>query len=116
MAKKILWVSHRHPHPREIDALREMYGGNVVVERETRPFDDARQIAQRFREGRYDDMVIVAQPFVIAVLCYEGIRMLWSASVEENEESRIDFRGARGQGFRFVRFRRIKRIAVEFEN
>ena len=25
-------------------------------------------------------------------------------------------RGARGQGYRFVRFRRIKRVALEFED
>lgn len=116
MAKKILWVSRHRPHPRQIDALREMYGRDAVVEQEARPFDDARQIARRFREGRYNDMVIIAPLSVIAVLCNEGIKMLWSEAVEENEEPKIEFRGARGQGFRFVRFRRIKRVALEFED
>ena len=32
------------------------------------------------------------------------------------DPSKIEFRGARGQGFRFVRFRRIKRVALEFED
>ncbi|MFH1233743.1 MAG: hypothetical protein V1649_03810 [Patescibacteria group bacterium] len=61
-------------------------------------------------------MVIVAPLSVIQVLCNEGIRMLWSEAVEENDAFKIEFRGARGQGYRFVRFRRIKRVALEFED
>lgn len=116
MAKKILWMSRHEPHRRQIETLRNTYGGNTIVEQESRPFDDARQIAKRFREGGYDDMVIVAPLSVIQVLCNEGIRMLWSEAVEENDPSQIEFRGARGQGYRFVRFRRIKRVAIEFED
>jgi hypothetical protein len=61
-------------------------------------------------------MVIVALLSVIAVLCNEGIRMLWSEAIEENDPAKIEFRGARGQGYRFVRFRRIKRVDLEFED
>lgn len=114
--KKILWMSRHKPHPRQIETLREMYGNDAVVEQEARPFDDARQVARRFKEGGYDDMVIVAPLSVTAVLCNEGIKMLWSEAVEENDPAKIEFRGARGQGFRFVRFRRIKRVALEFED
>ena len=116
MGKKILWMSRHEPHRRQIETLRNTYGGDTIVEQESRPFDDARQIAKRFREGNYDDMVIVAPLSVIQVLCNEGIRMLWSEAVEENDPSKVEFRGARGQGFRFVRFRRIKRVALEFED
>jgi predicted nucleic acid-binding protein len=116
MGKKILWMSRHEPHRRQIETLRNTYGGDTVVEQESRPFDDALQIAKRYREGHYDDMVIVAPLSVIQVLCNEGIRMLWSEAVEENDPSKVEFRGARGQGFRFVRFRRIKRVALEFED
>ena len=114
--KRILWMSCHKPHPRQIETLRQMYGSDTIVEQEARPFDDARQIAKRFRESDYDDMVIVAPLSVITVLCTEGIKMLWSEAVEENDPAKIEFRGARGQGFRFVRFRRIKRVTLEFED
>lgn len=114
--KKVLWMSRHTPHPRQLEVLREMYGQDTEVEQEARPFDDARQIARRFREGGYDDMVIVAPLSVIAVLCQEGIRPLWSEAAEENDPARVEFRGARGQGFRFVRFRRIKQVRLEFED
>jgi len=114
--KKVLWMSRHKPHPRQIETLREMYGKDAIVEQESRPFDDARVVARRFREGDYDDMVIVAPLSVIAVLCNEGIKMLWSEAVEENDLVRIVFHGARGQGYRFVRFRRIKCVTLEFED
>ena len=114
--KKILWMSRHEPHPRQIEALRDMYGADAVVEQEARPFDDARWIARRYREGGFDDMVVVAPLSVIAVLCQEGIKPLQAEAVEENNPAQIEFRGARGQGFRFIRFRRIKRLALEFED
>lgn len=116
MVKKVLWMSRHAPHSRQVEALREMFGKDTVIDQEARPFDDARQIAKRFREGGYDDMVIVAPLSVIAVLCNEGIKMLWSEAVEENDQTKVEFRGARAQGFRFIRFRRIKRVALEFED
>jgi len=93
-----------------------MYGQDTVIDREVNAFDDARQIAEKFRNDGYDDMVIVAPLSVIQVLCNEGVKMLWSEATEENDPKRIEFYGARGQGFRFVRFRRIKRVIVEFED
>lgn len=61
-------------------------------------------------------MVIMTPLSVIQVLCNEGISMLCSEAIEENDPSKIEFRGARGQGYRFVRFRRIKRIALKLED
>ena len=116
MAKRILWMSRHAPHRNQVEMLRNTYGGDTIVEQESRPFDDARQVAKRYRDGNYDDMVIVAPLSVIQVLCNEGISMLWSEAVEENDPSKVEFRGARGQGYRFVRFRRIKRVALEFED
>jgi len=116
MPRKILWVSRHRPHQRQLDVLREMYGQDTVIDREINAFDDARQIAKRFQANGYDDMVIVAPLSVIQVLCNEGVRMLWSEAAEENDPAKIEFHGARGQGFRFVRFRRIKRVAIEFED
>src|SRR5271155_3726810 len=114
--KKILWVSRHTPHRRQIETLRNTYGGDTVVEQESKPFYDARQIVKRFREGKYDEMVIGAPLSVIAVICTEDINPLYPEAVEENDPAKIELRGARGQGFRFVRFRRIKRVAIEFED
>jgi hypothetical protein len=93
-----------------------MFGEEVTVEQEARPFDDARQIVRRYRSSGYDDMVVVAPLSVISVLCQEGVRPLWSEATEENDPQRVEFRGTRGQGYRFNRFRRIKEVRIVFED
>ncbi len=116
MPKRVLWMSRHRPVERQLQALHAMFGADTVVEVEPRPFDDARQIARRYEEGGFHDLVVVAPLSVLAVLCAEGLKPLWSQMVEENDPKRIEVRGARGQGFRFDRFRRVKRVAVEFED
>lgn len=59
-------------------------------------------------------MVIAAPLSVIQVLCNEQIPLLWSEAVPENNKKLVEFRGTRGQGYRFVRFRRIKWVVIEF--
>lgn len=119
--KRILWMSKIRPIDRQIDALREMHGRDAAVEQESRTlFDDAHAVAARYLAGRFDDMVIVAQPSVIATLCKGGdIKMLWSEMTEEKDPAKIEFRSTQGQGYRFVRFRRIKQVKgekLEFED
>ncbi|MSR85601.1 hypothetical protein EXS71_04180 [Candidatus Uhrbacteria bacterium] len=112
--KKVLWVSrHKFTKSQEI-GLRKFLDSDVEVVSDPRPFDDAREIACRFKSGGYDDMVVVAPLSVIAVLCQEGMKPLYSEAIEENDLSKIEFRGARGQGFRFLRFRRVVELRLVF--
>ena len=113
---KILWMSRHCPSESQKEGLRQMFGEDIRIDLEPRPFDDARQIAERYKNGGYDDMVVVAPLSVIAVLCTAGVKMLWSEAAEENDPKKIEFRGARGQGYRFVRYRRLRRIVMEFED
>lgn len=48
MAIKVLWVSRHRPTLSQLEALRERYGRDVVINLESRPFDDARWIASAF--------------------------------------------------------------------
>lgn len=114
--KRILWMSRHEPHEAQLAELRRLFGDDVVVEQESRPFDSAEAIARRYRSGRCDDLVVVAPLSVLDHLCRMGLKPLWAESVEENDPARVHFSGARGQGFRFVRFRRVKRLTLEFED
>jgi hypothetical protein len=114
--KKILWMSRHAPHARQVEALEAMFGPDVQVVQDPNSFDTADVIVQRFKRGGFDDLVVVAPLSVLDQLCQRGLKPLWSESVEESEKSKMDYRGARGQGYRFVRFRRVKRVAVEFED
>lgn len=114
--KGVLWVSRHRPCERQMVELQVRFGADVEVVQDPNPFDTADDIVRRFRAGGFDDLVLVAPLSVIDHLCRRGLKPLWSEAVEENDPAKIDFRGARGQGYRFVRFRRVRRIVIEFED
>lgn len=116
MGKKVLWMSQHRPHASQIAALQVMFGNDVLVEQDSNSFDTADVIVQRFNGGGFDDLVVVAPLSVLDHLCRRGLKPLWAESIEENNPRKIEFRGARGQGFRFVRFRRVRRVSIEFED
>lgn len=114
--KKVLWMSRHRPAASQSAALKAMYGNDVEVVLDPNPFDNARTIAQRYREGGFDDLVVVAPLSVLDQLCQMGCKPLWCESVEESNPRRVEFRGGGGQGYRFLRFRRVRRIVIEFED
>lgn len=116
MAKRILWMSRHTPSRSQVESLRSAYGADVDIVQDPNPFDSAETIARRYQGGGFDDMVVVCPLSVLERLCQMGIRPLWSESAPESDPRKIEFRGARGAGFRFVRFRRVKGVRVEFED
>jgi len=111
---KILWVSRHRPLPCQIAELKRLFGTEVEIAQDSRPFDSAETIAARFREGRYGEMVVVAPLSVIAKLCELGIRPLWAEMriAGPGEPADLEYNGRR---YRFVRFRRIVALRLEFE-
>ena len=109
---KILWLSQHDPLPSQIAVLKQKFGEIKVIQ-DPRPFSSAEDIVGRFRKGGYDDIVVVAPLSVIAKLVELGIKPLWAqmdqVPVSESEVS------AKGRGYRFNRFRRIKALYLEFE-
>lgn len=112
MKKKILWLS-RHPWlPRQLEELRRLFGEIELVQ-DPKPFSNAEEIFQRFKEGGFAEIVVVAPLSVIAKLCDLGLKPLWAEmEVVEKEQAEVE---AQGRFYRFVRFRRIKAVKLEFE-
>lgn len=113
--KRVLWVSRHDPHPVQLSALPQYLADEVKLTK-LPGFRSAEDIVQTYREGGFDDMVIVAPLSVIARVVDFGIRPLWSESVEEADPAKAHYRGGGGKWFRFVRFRRIKALHLEFED
>jgi len=97
----------------QIRELQRIFGDGVEVVQDPNPFSGAQEIVERFRKGGYDEMVVVAPLSVLQRLTEMGVKPLWAemkqVPVEEAEVV------ASGRGYRFVRFRRIKAVRVEFE-
>jgi hypothetical protein len=110
---KILWLSQHPPLPRQLEELKRLFG-DVEVSQDVSPFQNAEEIAQRFKEGDYDDLVVVAPLSVIARLTELGIKPLWAEMQQVRGRSEADL-SFRGRFYRFDRFRRIKSVKLEFE-
>jgi len=108
-------MSRHRPLPVQERALPDYLGEDVRIEQDPNPFSNAEEIVRRYRCGGYDDMVVVAPLSVIARLVDLGIRPIWCEMevVSEDEHCDIKYRDRR---YAFRRFRRIRRVAVEFED
>jgi hypothetical protein len=112
--KKILWIS-RHPmNGIQIGALKRMFGEDVKLVQDARPFDSAEKIVERVKQGGYDDVIVVAPYSVLTRMVDLGLRPLWSdAEIVPKEKS--DW-SVRDRYYRFLRFKRVKGLVMEFED
>lgn len=111
---KILWVSQHPPTVSQLEELRRIFGEDVEVAKDPKPFSSAEEIAKRFWDGGYNDMVVVAPMSVIPRLVDLKIKPLWAEmiQVKSKAESEVE---AKDRFYRFDRFRRIKSLRFEFE-
>lgn len=81
------------------------------------PFEDASDIIERFKGGGYDEIVVVAPLSVIAKLTEAGLRPLWAEmeTIDEKDFNEYDSVRVNGRIYRFKEFKRIRRVALEFE-
>lgn len=119
---KVLWVSRHPPLPAQIKALEALYGSGTITFKDNKPFSNAQEIIQRFEQGHFDEMVVVAPLSVIAQLTQRGITPLWAEMNEVHDEkfkedSDVLIQEGRPtqRHMRFQRFRMVKRVALEFD-
>lgn len=112
--KRILWVSQHQMHPVQLGALRRLFGQDVQVTADPRPFSSAEDIIQRYRQGGYDDLIVVAPLSVLARMVDLGVRPLWSEAELVNDPSKSDW-SVKNRYYRFVCFQRVERLVLEFE-
>lgn len=88
---------------------------DLIVEQDRRPFSSAEEIVRRYKAAGYDDMVVVAPLSVIARLIDLGIRPLWCEMDQVDPRTGSPDITYRGRGYKFIRFRRVKTVKMEFE-
>ena len=111
---KILWLSRHNPLPVQVAELRRLFGESVEIRQDVCSFQNAEEVVRRFREGGYDDLVVVAPLWVILRLTELGIKPLWAEmdQVGNRQEAHLSYGG---RHYRFSRFRRIIAVEVVFE-
>lgn len=115
MKKRIAWVS-RHPmNGVQMGALKRMFGEDVEVIPDLRPFDNAETIVRRIKEGGYDDCIVVAPYSVLERMVSLGLRPLWARAEQVYNPARADW-NTKDRRYRFLGFKRVKGLILELED
>lgn len=111
---RIIWFSRHNPLPSQIAELKKIFGDDVEIVQDPEPFSSAEDVVERFLKSGAYEMVIVAPLSVIGKICEYGIKPLW-AEMQQVDPSEAEVIVS-GRGYKFVRFRRVKRLNLEFED
>ena len=111
---RIAWISRHAPLPSQVAALGAHFGP-CEIRRDVRPFANAEEIVRRVRAIGADECVVVAPLSVLARLVDLGLRPLW-AEMQQLPSAKGSEVEAAGRYYRFVRFRRVKALRMEFED
>lgn len=101
-------------HPVQMGALRRLFGQDVEVVADPRPFDNAETVVRRFRDGGYNDLIVVVPLSVLAKMTELGVRPLWAEATVVADRSKADW-VTNDRPYRFVRLRRVRRLVLEFD-
>jgi hypothetical protein len=119
--KKIIWYSQHDPLPVQIAELERLFG-EVEIDHQGQRMDDVNNIIRYFRQSSAVEIVVVAPLSVIGKICEAGIRPLW-ADMTEVDPAGADVviqKRRQGQsvnvGYKFQGFKRVVRLALEFED
>jgi len=108
----IYWLSRHKPLGSQLQELERLFGPCLLVY-DPNSFTDAQDIINRMKEWDADELAIVAPLSVIAKLTEAGVHPLWAEmEVVPKEEAEAQ---TGGRYYRFVKFRRIKAVKLEFE-
>ena len=120
--KLILWLSQHQPLPVQLARLAMRFGQDVKVVRDGQTFTNAEELVRRFNRGGYDDWVVVAPLSVLSRICelaaelgipkplYSEMQVLQSSKRGQEDLA------YRGRLYKFLKFRRVKRLVLEFED
>ncbi len=114
--KNILWISAHAPLAIQIKELERLFGKIQIDQRQQDPEKDrgymsAAQIVAEFKNGHYDEMVIVAPLSVIEKIIELGVKPLKARVEPLPTKAGSDFEW-RGRYFKFLGIERVLRIEV----
>ncbi len=115
MKKRILWVSRHSVKDFQVRELKRVFGDETTVH--TCPIDasSAQAIEAVYRQGGYDDLVVVAPYSVLDHLCRLGLRPLWSVNPQVEATDSWDFQHG-GRFYKFERFARVVKLELVLED
>lgn len=107
-----MWFSRHEILLSQRVELKRLFGNDVKIIPDGKPFSTADDVVKRFKFQQADEMVIVAPLSVIGAICDRGIKPLWAEmKLVPKVEAEVV---VNDRGFKFAKFRRVKKLALEF--
>jgi hypothetical protein len=120
---KVLWISKHTPLPTQIAELKRLYGEDVEINKYDNPYASAADIVKTYRQGFYNEMVLIAPLSVCRIIVGYGIKPLYSQMEQLNKaDPRIEISvnnskektNGYARHYRFVRFKRMEKLEIVF--
>ena len=98
--KRILFLTQHRLYPNQRAALERIFGASVQITVDGRAFHDAQEIVRWYREGKYDDLVVIGPVWVLDALMKFSVFPIFT---------RME-RGGKGKPDAFIQFERYEGI------
>ncbi len=110
--KKVLVISRHYPGYQQIETIKKECGHDCLITLESSRFEDASEIMRWYKQGKYDEIALVAPRDILANLAATGLQPIHLLTIEvaENDRQHGDFR--RGETWIRAIAQRIKRVEV----
>lgn len=119
---RVLWLSRHKPVPAQKEELRRLFGSDVLVIFDKRPFASPEEVKQRMRRVQADEIMIIAPLTVLRILTEQGIKPLYAQmKVSLKEVPDVTVRRTRERienvvrSYDFIKFRRLVGVTLHFE-
>ena len=110
--KRVLMISRHYPSYQQFEIIKKECGDDCLITLEGQRFEDASEIMRWYKQGKYDEIALVAPREILANLVANGLRPIHLLTVEvaDSDRQRGDFR----KGNTWIRAiaQRIKRVEV----
>ncbi|MCB9809260.1 hypothetical protein H6776_02565 [Candidatus Nomurabacteria bacterium] len=115
---RIMWYSAHQPHRLEITELKKIFGVDVVIDihgsgHTKRNYLSAKSIVQTFKDGNYDEILMIAPLSVIQAVLDLGVQPLKARVEQLSGPGKHDFEYM-GRYFKFLTpmFERVQEIQI----
>lgn len=105
-------ISRHYPSYQQFEIIKKECGDDCLITLEGQRFEDASEIMRWYKQGKYDEIALVAPREILANLVANGLRPIHLLTVEvaDSDRQRGDFR----KGNTWIRAiaQRIKKVEV----
>ncbi len=110
--KRVLIISRHYPSYQQIETIKKECGYDCLIIWESSRFEDASEVMRWYKQGKYDEIALVAPRDILANLVARGLQPIHLLTIEvaDNDRQRGDFR--KGETWIRAIARRIKKADV----